>query len=244
MEIDHIEKDGELVEFVDRVARNGITSLAATVANNKAYSDNKIADEASRASEVELSLMNSKVDKEEGKGLSSNDFTDRHKFMVEDPLVFSDMNKGVVPEAPRRKTASLPNSSQVVVITDPSKMFLRADGKWEVPDYPEYGPATPTDDGLMSADDKLKLNSLDPDMERDDYTSAYIRFLPYEIVQTLGNGKVISTKFNPDGSTSTEVHKPGTQAVYITSKVDRDGNIRRDVRRGDIDEFNRKTTNR
>lgn len=132
-------------------------------------------------------MFDKKVDKEEGKTLTSNDFTDDLKRKLEgiDPSA-SDY---VLPVADETTLGGVKKGDNVNIADDgkisvsvmrgangtaagvsglvpvpagaDNVKYLRGDGTWASPDNTEYNEASESVAGLMSADDKKKLNSID-----------------------------------------------------------------------------------
>ena len=80
--IDRIEEDGIVYIFTDSENRQRVVELNKLIESLKGDLNSKINEEVERAIEQEQILDNSKLDKELGKGLSSNDFTDEYKNAI------------------------------------------------------------------------------------------------------------------------------------------------------------------
>lgn len=207
--LDHIEMDGVNYEFVDQNAREQISSLASREYGDEQRLTEAINTEKTRAMGVERALQDSKVGIESGKGLSSNDFTDEYKSLIDDPIEVSVNQKGVAP-APTLEDAD---------------KYLDGTGSWSVPHDTTYANATELSDGLMSKEDKTKLNGIDSDMDIDDYSSNHIDFDGNKVTQYLGNGKIIKTDLSDDGIVK-KIYREGWQnQIVLNTTFNMDGSI-------------------
>jgi len=211
--IDQIEYDGVTYEFQDSDARENIDALAVSTNTMYAKHTADIAAERDRALAAEQALENTKMTIIPDMGLSSNDFTDDYKAMLDDPLVMigctstGNGRKGVVP-AP--------------VKGDQAK-FLRGDGTWVVPTDTTYSEVTQEADGLMLSEDKYKLDNLQ--IYDDNEVSDTITFTGNTISEALGNGRSKETTFNEDGSITTVITKEGAETITLTTVFNSDGSI-------------------
>lgn len=213
--INQIEADGTIYEFVDQEARDRNTNLDKKISVLNEAQTKALNDEIERAKAIEQAINDAKLDKEEGKGLSSNDFTDYYKDKIDNPGLFdgatetSDGTPGMVP-AP---------------LAGQQNQYFRGDGTWQTPPDTTYENATQTQAGLMSKDDKKKLDKVDLDI--DELMSADTVFGTNTITTTLGNGKVDKTTFNPDGSITREITKAGADKITLRTVFNADGSITR-----------------
>lgn len=213
--INGIEYKGVWYEFEDSTARNSIAAASKKIYDNNDYLLGKIQEEKIRAELKEQALEDSKISAIDGMGLSHNDLTDELKERIETPPAFigatSTLNgeAGVVPRP----------------MIDDRTMFLKGDGTWSKPTDTTYDVATQEDDGLMSADDKLKLDTMDT--ENDDLVSGKTVFNGNVITETLGSGKIKTTTFNADGSITVNIRKPNVDPITIVTTFNADGSITR-----------------
>ncbi len=126
------------------------------------------------ANEVELKVYNDVVNKamlslfktlidqnfvaqEEGKGLSANDFTNALKTKLDG--IAEGANKYTLPTATNKNTGGVTTTSQITSVTTAMIAVPIING---VPYYENttYAEATASTAGLMSSDDKTKLNSI------------------------------------------------------------------------------------
>lgn len=213
--INQIEQDGVIYEFTDQVARDRNVNLDKKVTTLNENQDKALKEEIERAKGIEQAINDAKLDKEEGKGLSTNDFTDYYKDKIDNPGLFSgateehDGTPGMVPG---------PLAGQ-------QDLFFKGDGSWAMPHDTTYENATQTQAGLMSKDDKKKLDKVDLDI--DELMSANTVFGTNTITTTLGNGKVDKITFNPDGSITREITKAGADKITLRTVFNDDGSITR-----------------
>ncbi len=213
--IDHIDYNGQTYQFVDQSARDSVTSLSQRVTrlNDKQVED--LGTEVTRAKAAEKALQDSKVDQVAGKGLSTNDFDDDYKDLLDNPpamvgaTAMTDGAQGDVPK-PLKAEAGL---------------FLRGDGTWAKPQDTTYEKATQSSDGLMSKEDKTKLDAMDQDT--DDTVACETTFTGNQITQVLGNGKTRTTTFNNDGTITETIAKTGMETITLTTTFNNDGSISR-----------------
>lgn len=211
--INQIEYDGVTYEFQDTDARESIDALAISTNTMYAKHTKDIDAERDRAMAAEQALENSKMTKIPDMGLSSNDFTNDYKAMLDDPLEMigatstGNGRKGVVP-APKKG--------------DEIK-YLRGDGVWGVPTDTTYDLVTQEDDGLMLASDKYKLDNLQ--IYDDNEVSDTIIFSGNTISEALGNGRSKETTFNADGSITTVITKEGAETITLHTEFRADGSI-------------------
>lgn len=213
LRIDHIDYGGERYEFVDQTARERSNTALDRV--NKITFDftTAVHEERDRALEAERALEESKLSREAGKGLSTNDFTNEYKDMVENPPKFIGCTEtrsgydGVVP-APEAGNED---------------KFLKADGSWSIPHDTTYNNATQSAHGLLSAADKRKLDGLEA--EPDSYQSSNIVMYGNNMTETLGSGRTIETTFNEDGSITQMITKSGIEPITLHTVFNADGSI-------------------
>lgn len=211
--IDHIEYGGVVYEFVDSTARDSVTKYAQKVYDNNERLTEMVNDEKSRAQAAEQALEDSKISRVAGKGLSTNDFTDEFKTMIENPPLMigaTDELNGESGDVPRP------------MIADKDK-FLKGDGTWSMP--ATYTVATYEKDGLLSASDKYKLDTVD--IEKDELVSGRTTFDNGRITEVLANGKTITTTFNADGSITQRITKANVDPITMTTVFNADGSITR-----------------
>lgn len=213
--IDHIEYGGEEYEFIDSNARNSVTSLATRVTNLNQAQTEAIASEKERAEAAEQALQNSKLNVEPGKGLSTNDFTDDYKDLLDNPLEFTGATAS---EDGAQGDVPAPTTSDV-------NKYLKGDGTWDIPQDTTYSDATQSTHGLMSASDKTKLDGMD--QEPDDVMACETTFSGNQIVQVLGNGKTKTITFNNDGTITEVITKSGRATITLLTEFNDDGSISR-----------------
>lgn len=213
--INQIEYGGELYEFSDTKARDDVVSLGHRVTSLNDQAIERISAEYARAKAAEEALENTKMTKIPDKGLSTNDFTDEYKEMLENPLEMlgasdtGDGRKGVVPKP----------------LQGDEDKYLKGDGTWGVPHDTTYGLVDHDNDGLMSATDKVKLDKVDTDI--DELMASNTVFGTNTITETLGNGKIKKTTFNSDGSITQEITKAGAAKITLVTVFNADGSITR-----------------
>lgn len=97
--------------------------------------------------------LTGKVDKVSGKGLSTNDYTTAEKQKL----------AGLHNDAMTAATASAAGMAGFVPAPPAGSQtkFLRGDGTWVVPTNTTYQPATAAENGLMSKEDKAKLDGIE-----------------------------------------------------------------------------------
>lgn len=213
LKIDHIEQDGERYEFYDKVARDNAAKAIDRVSKISEDFSSLVNEEKERAMLAEAAIERSKISKVEGKGLSTNDFTDEYKEMVENPPAF----KGAT-ESRNGESGTVPAPSK-----GDQQKFLRADGNWVVPTDTTYEDATELTHGLMSASDKEKLNKIEA--EPDEFQSSNTIFNGNTITETLGNGRTKQTTFNDDGSITQVISKSGVETITLNTVFNSDGSI-------------------
>lgn len=214
-QINQIEYGGEVYEFVDEGARESNLSLSQKVTRLDDEKRKLINDENERATLAERALNDSKVDKEAGKTLTSNDFTDSYKDLLDNPRAMqgaSSTADGVQGDVPA------PSMGE-------EGMYLDGSGHWTKPHDTTYEDVTQLTHGLMTPEDKIKLDAMDKDS--DDTVSANTIFGDGVITQTLGNGKTITTTFNADGSITQTIAKAGMETITLTTVFNADGSITR-----------------
>ncbi len=85
--------------------------------------------------------------------------------------------------------------------------------------------ATATKHGLMSADDKVKLDAMN--QEADDLLSCSTQLTDSGIQQTLGDGRVKQITFNSDGSITEVITKTDATTITLHTVFGSDGSITR-----------------
>lgn len=114
-----------------------------------------------------------------GKGLSAEDFTTALKTKLDEISAGAQVNviesiklNNTALTISANKSVNIPlfgganasSNGSAGVVPAPTKgnqdKFLKADGSWSSPADTEYDPATTTQDGLMSAEDKAKLDGI------------------------------------------------------------------------------------
>ena len=215
-QIDKINYGGVTYEFVDQTARDANTALSDRMGRLSSAQTEALEAETQRAVDAEKAIENAKVSKEPGKGLSTNDFTDAYKNILDNPKVMegatamSDGKQGDVP-APLKGEEGL---------------YLDGSGNWSKPHDTTYENATKDNAGLMSAEDKDKLDNIDT--AQDDVVSSNTVFnADGSITETLGNGKVKQTTFNADGSITQKITNSAGTVLTLTTVFNEDGSITR-----------------
>lgn len=215
-QIDKINYGGATYEFVDQTARDANTALSDRMGRLNSAQTEALEAETQRAADAEKAIENAKVSKEPGKGLSTNDFTDAYKSILDNPKVMegatamTDGKQGDVP-APLKGEEGL---------------YLDGSGKWSKPHDTTYEEATKDTAGLMSASDKDKLDNIDT--AQDDVVSSNTVFnTDGSITETLGNGKVKQTTFNADGSITQKITNSAGTVLTLTTVFNEDGSITR-----------------
>lgn len=215
-QIDKINYGGVTYEFVDQTARDANTALSDRMGRLNSAQTEALEAETQRAADAEKAIENAKVSKEPGKGLSTNDFTDAYKSILDNPKVMegatamTDGKQGDVP-APLKGEEGL---------------YLDGSGKWSKPHDTTYEEATKGMAGLMSASDKDKLDNIDT--AQDDVVSSNTVFnTDGSITETLGNGKVKQTTFNADGSITQKITNSAGTVLTLTTVFNEDGSITR-----------------
>ena len=216
--IDRINSGGETYVFVDQEARDSNTALSQRMGRLNEAQTEALKEEAQRAANAEKAIEVSKVSKEPGKGLSTNDFTDEYKLMLDHPAVMqgatamTDGKQGNVP-APKKGQEGL---------------YLDGSGNYSKPTDTTYEAATWEKDGLMAAEDKEKLDNIDT--EQDEVSSCNTVFNnDGSITETLGNGKVKQTTFNADGSITQKITNAAGTVLTLKTTFNDDGSITRTV---------------
>lgn len=212
--IDHIKYGGVDYEFVDQTARNNVSSTDKKVETYFAEAKELVNAEAEARAAKDQYLENHMVQIVPGKTLSSNDYTDEDKERVQNPVEF----KGATATA---------NGEKGVVkrpLIDDRDKFLKGDGTWGVPENTTYDLVTRSKNGLMSSDDKYKLDTLD--ITNDELMSGVITFENGKIIEVV-DGKTKTTTFNSDGSITLKIEKLNVDPVTITTVFGTDGTITR-----------------
>lgn len=215
-QIDRIYFNGEVHEFVDQEARDANTALSARLGRVDATQTEALQQEAQRAANAEKAIEVSKVSKEAGKGLSTNDFTDAYKNLLDHPramegaTAMTNGKQGDVP-APQKGQEGL---------------YLDGSGAWSKPHDTTYENVTWEVAGLMSIEDKKKLDNMDTTK---DETSACNTVFNEDgsITETLGNGKVKQTTFNADGSITQRITNSVGTVLTLHTTFNADGSITR-----------------
>lgn len=102
-------------------------------------------------------LLIGKVDKVDGKGLSTNDYTTEEKTKLSG--IAAGANKTVTMTGATASAAGKEGSVPAPAAGDQEK-FLRADRTWAVPKDTTYSDASQSAHGLMTAEDKKKLDGI------------------------------------------------------------------------------------
>lgn len=212
--IDHIDYGGTTYPFVDATARANVQTLAERVTNLNAAQTEALEEEVERAEAAESALEDSKVTKVTGKGLSTNDFTDEYKALLDSPAAFTGataMTDGVQGDVP-------------APVIGEEGMFLCGDGTWGTPQDTTYDDATQSVHGLMSTTDKIKLDGMDGTIDAELACSTVIS--TGQITQTFGSGKTKTIVFNQDGSITETITKPDSDTIVLNTTFG-DGTITR-----------------
>ena len=215
--IDHYgyKKDGVEYEFVDHTARLGVQNAIERMNKLNETQTNGLSAEVDRAKEAEQALEDSKVSVVQGKGLSTNDFTDEYKGMLDNPAVMEGataMTDGKQGDVPKPLKA------------DKDK-FLRGDGTYATPHDTTYEKVTHSSDGLMAKEDKIKLDAMDA--ETDELSACETTFVGNVITETFGNGRTRETTFNADGTITQVITKADTDTITLVTTFNADGSISR-----------------
>ena len=213
--IDHIKKGGVVYPFVDQTARDNIQSLAQRVANYNTAQTAAVAAEETRAKAKEQALEDGKVTKVAGKGLSTNDFTDTYKDKLDNPAA---MTGATAATGGKQGDVPAPLKAEV-------GKFLRGDGTWATPQDTTYEKVTHSADGLMSKEDKIKLDAMDA--EADDLSACDTEFSGNVITMTFGNGRTREVTFNNDGTITEVITKADTDTITLNTTFNNDGSITR-----------------
>lgn len=205
--IDRISYGGVDYEFADSYARNNLSALSTRVTNLNNSQTAAITTERERAVAAESALENSKVSKVAGKQLSTNDFTDDYKDLLDNPVVMSGA------------TASTDGSQGDVPAPEAGEeeKYLKGDGTWDTPHDTTYDDATQSVHGLMSTTDKTKLDALEP--EPDEYQSSSVTWnsAHTQATETLGNGRTKTTTFNQNGTITEVITKSGVPTITLVT---------------------------
>ena len=213
--IDTIESGGVVFKFVDATARENIANTVERMNKLNSTQNENLQAEISRARNKEEALENSKVTKEEGKGLSTNDFSDEYKDMLDNPAAMEGATT-----SKNGKQGDVPAPQ----IGDRGK-YLRGDGTWGTPHDTTYNPVTQTANGLMIAADKKKLDSLENDPN--DQAACNTTFNGNVITETYGNGRTVQTTFNNDGSITQVITKANVDTITLHTVFNSNGSITR-----------------
>lgn len=211
--IDHIEYGGVTYEFEDSTARKLANEAAKKVSDHDDLFYNMIENETKRAERAESAIRDDMASIAGLNALAKR--VDGVESSVNNPKAFV----GATSTLPGEKGA-VPQPQ-----IDDREKFLKADGKWAVPHDTTYSVVTQSVDGLMSSDDKLKLDSMDT--ENDELMSGRTVFGDGVITETLA-GKTKTTTFNSDGSITLVIHKTGVpDDITVTTVFNADGSITR-----------------
>jgi hypothetical protein len=213
--IDTIEYGGVTYVFVDSTARENILSAIERMNKLNERQTNALQDEIRRATGKEDALEESKVTKVEGKDLSTNDFTDGYKDMLDNPAIM------------QGATASKDGASGLVPkpLKGQQGLYLDGGGNYSKPHDTTYDPVTQTANGLMIAGDKKKLDSLED--EPNDQAACTTTFVDNVITETFGNGRTVQTTFNSDGSITQVITKADVDTITLHTVFNSDGSITR-----------------
>lgn len=215
--IDHIEYEGNTYDFSDTAAREEISKISSRISADIDRLTERIATEESRAVNAELDLERSKVQKEEGKVLSSNDFTDEYRDSIQKTVnemqgadEYADGASGYVPQ---------PHAGDQIA-------FLCGDGSWKVPHDTTYGVVTDESNGLMTIAQKQKLDNIDNYL--DDMKSSTTAFNGNQITTSIQGGKTKTVTFNNDGSITEVIRQGAVIIATFTTTFGEDGSITRE----------------
>lgn len=213
--IDTIEYGGVTYVFVDSTARENILSAIERMNKLNERQTNALQDEIRRATGKEDALEESKVTKVEGKDLSTNDFTDEYKDMLDNPAIM------------QGATASEDGASGLVPkpLKGQQGLYLDGSGNYSKPHDTTYDPVTQTANGLMIAADKKKLDALED--EPNDQAACTTTFVDNVITETFGNGRTVQTTFNSDGSITQVITKADVDTITLHTVFNSDGSITR-----------------
>jgi hypothetical protein len=213
--IDTIEYGGVTYVFVDSTARENILSAIERMNKLNERQTNALQDEIRRATGKEDALEESKVTKVEGKDLSTNDFTDAYKDMLDNPAIM------------QGATASKDGASGLVPkpLKGQQGLYLDGGGNYTKPHDTTYDVVTQTANGLMIAADKKKLDSLED--EPNDQAACTTTFVDNVITETFGNGRTVQTTFNSDGSITQVITKADVDTITLHTVFNSDGSITR-----------------
>lgn len=186
--IDKINYAGETYKFTDSETAEKLVVLSGTVDRLFNQSISSLQEETARAQAAESAISQGKVDKINGKGLSTNDLTDEYKAYLDNPTVMTGAS------------ATTPGAAGLVPAPaeGDNVMYLDGSGHWSVPKDSKYDVATETANGLMSKDDKKKLDGMDGVI--DDLLGCTTEIRDNQIFQTFSSGKAKTITFNSDGS--------------------------------------------
>lgn len=213
--IDTIEYGGVTYVFVDSTARENILSAIERMNKLNERQTDALQAEITRATQQEDALEGSKVTKVEGKDLSANDFTDEYKDMLDNPAIM------------QGATASEDGASGLVPqpLKGQQGLYLDGGGNYTKPHDTTYDPVTQTANGLMTAADKKKLDSLED--EPNDQAACTTTFVDNVITETFGNGRTVQTTFNSDGSITQVITKADVDTITLHTVFNSDGSITR-----------------
>lgn len=213
--IDTIEYGGVTYAFVDSTARENILSAIERMNKLNERQTNALQDEITRATGKEDALEESKVTKVAGKDLSTNDFTDAYKDMLDNPAIM------------QGATASKDGASGLVPkpLKGQQGLYLDGGGNYSKPHDTTYDVVTQTANGLMIAADKKKLDSLED--EPNDQAACTTTFVDNVITETFGNGRTVQTTFNSDGSITQVITKADVDTITLHTVFNSDGSITR-----------------
>lgn len=213
--IDTIEYGGVTYVFVDSTARENILSAIERMNKLNERQTDALQAEITRATQQEDALEGSKVTKVEGKDLSTNDFTDEYKDMLDNPAIM------------QGATASEDGASGLVPqpLKGQQGLYLDGGGNYSKPHDTTYDVVTQTANGLMIAADKKKLDSLED--EPNDQAACTTTFVDNVITETFGNGRTVQTTFNSDGSITQVITKADVDTITLHTVFNSDGSITR-----------------
>lgn len=215
--LDHMgyTDEGVEYEFVDSTARDGVTNLNQRLSKVDDKQTDALQREITRATQKEDALEESKVTKVAGKDLSTNDFTDEYKDMLDNPAIM------------QGATASKDGASGLVPkpLKGQQGLYLDGSGNYTKPHDTTYDVVTQTANGLMIAADKKKLDSLED--EPNDQAACTTTFVDNVITETFGNGRTVQTTFNSDGSITQVITKADVDTITLHTVFNSDGSITR-----------------